>query len=80
MIDGYKLGKKIQELRTERQLTCRQLGALTADDAISAKQVGKITLFDKFSYVAIDHKIGKLAMNTLNNNNIKGRKFRVRIC
>ena len=56
------------------------LGALTANDAISAKQVGKITLFDKFSYVAIDHKVGKLALNTLNNNNIKGRKFRVRIC
>ena len=56
------------------------LGALTANDGIKAKQVGKITLFDKFSYVAIDHKIGKLALNTLNNNNIKGRKFRVRIC
>ena len=56
------------------------LGALTANDGIKAKQVGKITLFDKFSYVAIDHKVGKLALNTLNNNNIKGRKFRVRIC
>jgi ATP-independent RNA helicase DbpA len=56
------------------------LGALTANDGITAKQVGKITLFDKFSYVAIDRKIGKLALNTLNNNNIKGRKFRVRIC
>ena len=56
------------------------LGALTANDGITAKQVGKITLFDKFSYVAIDHKVSKLALNTLNNNNIKGRKFRVRIC
>ena len=55
------------------------LGALTANDGITAKQVGKITLFDKFSYVAIDHKVSKLALNTLNNNNIKGRKFRVRI-
>ena len=56
------------------------LGALTANDEINAKQVGKITLFEKFSYVAIDRKVGKLALHTLNNNNIKGRKFRVRIC
>ena len=56
------------------------LGALTANDEINAKQVGKITLFDKFSYVAIDRKVGKSALNTLKNNNIKGRKFRVRIC
>jgi ATP-independent RNA helicase DbpA len=56
------------------------LGALTANDGITAKQVGKITLFDKFSYVAIDHKVAKLALTTLNNNTIKGRKFRVRIC
>ena len=56
------------------------LGALTANDGIIAKQVGKITLFEKFSYVAIDRKVGKLALHKLNNNNIKGRKFRVRIC
>ena len=56
------------------------LGALTANDGITAKQVGKITLFDKFSYVAIDHKVAKLALTTLNNNTTKGRKFRVRIC
>ena len=56
------------------------LGALTANDEINAKQVGKITLFEKFSYVAIDRKVGKLALHNLNNNNIKGRKFRVRIC
>ena len=56
------------------------LGALTANDEINAKQVGKITLFEKFSYVAIDRIVGKLALHKLNNNNIKGRKFRVRIC
>ena len=56
------------------------LGALTANDEINAKQVGKITLFEKFSYVAIDRKVDKLALHKLNNNNIKGRKFRVRIC
>tara|TARA_Y100000768_G_scaffold378239_1_gene352420 strand:+ start:1447 stop:2025 length:579 start_codon:yes stop_codon:yes gene_type:complete len=38
MIDGYKLGKKIQELRTEQQLTCRQLGAkLDVGESIVAK-------------------------------------------
>ena len=54
------------------------LGALTASDSIIASQVGKITLFDKFAYVAIDQKVGKLALDILSNNNIKGRKFRVR--
>jgi ATP-independent RNA helicase DbpA len=54
------------------------LGALTASSHITASQVGKITIFDKFAYVAVDQKIGKSAFDTLANKNIKGRKFRIR--
>ena len=54
------------------------LGALTASSHITASQVGKITIFDKFAYVAVDQKIGKSAFDILANNNIKGRKFRIR--
>jgi len=54
------------------------LGALTASGEISGAQIGKITLFDKISYVAVEQKVAKLALTILADGKIKGRKFRVR--
>lgn len=54
------------------------LGALTASGEINAAQIGKITLFDKIAYVAIEQKVAKLALTILADGKIKGRKFRVR--
>ena len=54
------------------------LGALTASDEISAPKIGKITLFDKFAYVAVEQRIEKIALNILADGKIKGKKFRVR--
>ncbi|MEX0965281.1 MAG: ATP-dependent RNA helicase DbpA [Pseudohongiellaceae bacterium] len=54
------------------------LGALTARGEISGSQIGKITLFDKISYVAVEQKAAKLALAILADGKIKGRKFRVR--
>ena len=54
------------------------LGALTASGEITGAQIGKITLFDKMAYVAIDQQVAKLALTILTDGKIKGRKFRVR--
>jgi len=55
------------------------LGALTASGKITGDQIGKITLFDKFAYVAVEQKAAKLANSILADGKIKGRKFRVRL-
>jgi ATP-independent RNA helicase DbpA len=54
------------------------LGALTANKKISGKQIGKIDILDVFSYVAVDKKIARQALNILSEGKIKGRKFKVR--
>jgi ATP-independent RNA helicase DbpA len=54
------------------------LGALTASGDIRGDQIGKITLFDRIAYVAVEQKVAKLALTILSEGNIKGRKFRVR--
>ena len=54
------------------------LGALTASGDITGAQIGKITLFDKIAYVAVEQQVAKLALTILADGKIKGRKFRVR--
>ena len=54
------------------------LGALTANNSINGKQIGKIDIFDKVSYVAVEHDVARQALKMLSEGKIKGRKFRVR--
>ena len=54
------------------------LGALTSDNKIPGKQIGKIDLFDKVAYVAVERSIAKQALKALSEGKIKGRKFRIR--
>ncbi|MFV2058637.1 MAG: DbpA RNA binding domain-containing protein, partial [Thiohalomonadales bacterium] len=54
------------------------LGALTANTSLPAKQIGKINIADKISYVAVERPIAKQALRILSEGKIKGRKFRVR--
>jgi ATP-independent RNA helicase DbpA len=54
------------------------LGALTADKKIPGKDIGKIDIFDRLSYVAIARPLVKQALKILGEGKIKGRKFRVR--
>lgn len=54
------------------------LGALTAKTDLPGKQIGKIDLFDTFSYVAVERPIAKQALKILSEGKIKGRKFKVR--
>ncbi len=63
------------------------LGALTSKDnnkqeqnapAITGKDVGKINVFDQWSYVAVDRSLGKHAIKKLTHGKMKGRSFRIR--
>jgi ATP-independent RNA helicase DbpA len=55
------------------------LGALTADKAVPASMVGKIDIFEHVAYVAVDRSVRKIALRILSDNNIKGRRFKVRM-
>ena len=54
------------------------LGALTASEKLLGKDIGKIDIFDKLSYVAVARPLAKQALKILSEGKIKGRKFRVR--
>ena len=55
------------------------LGALTGDAGLPAAQVGKITVFDMATYVALDRRVGAKALQRLSTGTIKGRAVRVRL-
>ena len=69
LIDG---GKK-QKLRPGDIL-----GALTGEQGIQGKQVGKIHIYDNWSYVAVAIDAVRPALRKLNNGKLKGRTFRSR--
>jgi ATP-independent RNA helicase DbpA len=54
------------------------LGALTASGEVTGSQIGKITLFDRISYVAVEQKAAILALSILADGKIKGRNLRAR--
>ncbi|MBI5450819.1 MAG: ATP-dependent RNA helicase DbpA [Gammaproteobacteria bacterium] len=54
------------------------LGALTGDGGIAASSVGKIDLFDRQAYVAIERAQLQRALTQLNKGKLKGRAFRAR--
>ena len=54
------------------------LGALTGDAGLAGSQIGKIDIFDMFSYVAIERGAVRQALNFLANGKVKGRNIRAR--
>jgi ATP-independent RNA helicase DbpA len=54
------------------------LGALTGEAGLNGSQIGKIDIFDRFSYVAIEHPGVQQAMNYLATGKVKGRNIRAR--
>jgi len=54
------------------------LGALTGDAGIEGKHVGKIAIFDRWAYVAVDRNEATRALKQLGAGKIKGRNFKVR--
>ena len=55
------------------------LGALTGNNGITGKQVGKIHIFDNRAYVAVDKKVTRVALKKLSDGKLKGRSFRARL-
>ncbi|WP_434657685.1 ATP-dependent RNA helicase DbpA [Sulfurimonas sp. NW9] len=53
------------------------LGALTGDAGLQGKSIGKIDLYDRQSYVAIENSLIDEAHKKLKNGKIKNRKFSV---
>ncbi len=54
------------------------LGALTGEaGGLDAKDVGKIEIHDRFSYVAVRKAIAADAVQSLTDGRIKGRRFRI---
>lgn len=53
------------------------LGTLCKDIGINSKHIGKINVFDKNAYVAIDKSVIKKAYNGLKNGKIKNKNVRV---
>lgn len=54
------------------------LGALTGENGISGKQVGKIQLFPNKAYVAVNKDVAQYALRKISEGKLKGRTFRVR--
>ncbi len=53
------------------------LGALTGEAGIAGKYVGKIDIYDRQSYVAIEKSMIEKAYSCLKSGRIKGRTFPV---
>ncbi len=52
------------------------LGALTRESGIAGNQVGKIDVFDRRTYVAIERSVVDKALEQLSTGKIKGRYFK----
>jgi ATP-dependent RNA helicase DbpA len=55
------------------------VGALTANQQLTAEQIGKIKIGDIRAYVAVERSLAKLALKQLSNNKLKGKNVRARI-
>lgn len=55
------------------------LGALTGENGIAGKQVGKINISDNWAYVAVSRDAVRSALKKLGQGKLKGRSFRVRL-
>ncbi len=52
------------------------LGALTAKKSIDGSSIGKIDSFPFYTYVAVEKQVAKRALELLQRDNIKGKKFK----
>ena len=55
------------------------LGALTGEAGFTKEQVGKISVMEMSTYIAVDRAIGREAVKRLNEGKVKGRKVKVRM-
>jgi ATP-independent RNA helicase DbpA len=55
------------------------LGALTTACGIDGKRVGKIDVFDLYTYIAVDRSLAQEAVEKLSKTPVKGKRFIVRL-
>ena len=55
------------------------LGALTGDNGVRGDQVGKISLFDNWAFVAVSRDAVQTALQKLGGAKLKGHTFRIRL-
>ncbi len=55
------------------------LGALTGENGLPASKIGKITITDLHSYVAVERGSAKQALKRLSTNKVKGRNIKARL-
>ena len=70
---------QIQVERKEKIRAGDVLGALTGDGGISGDKVGKITIAEFSTYVAVQRDVAKAALRHLSSTKIKGKTVRVRL-
>ena len=54
------------------------LGALTGDAGLSGSQIGKIDIFDLYSYIAVENSVLRQVLSYLAKGKVKGRSVRAR--
>ena len=77
-LQGSKVTLQFDAGRKQKIRPGDLLGALTGDAGLSGGQIGKITIAETSSYVAIDRLALRQAMNYLANGKVKGRAIRSR--
>lgn len=55
------------------------LGALTKDAGLVGNKIGKINIYDLFSYIAVESDIAEKALTHFRHGKVKGRKVKARI-
>jgi ATP-independent RNA helicase DbpA len=55
------------------------LGALTADMGFAREQIGKISVNDFSTYVAVNRDIAEQALRKLSSGRVKGKSVKVRL-
>jgi len=55
------------------------LGALTKDAGLSGQKIGKINIYDMFSYIGVESDVADAALNHFRHGKVKGRKVKARI-
>ncbi|WP_084089182.1 ATP-dependent RNA helicase DbpA [Andreprevotia lacus] len=55
------------------------LGALTGEVGLTGDSIGKINIAEFLSYVALDRRVARQALQRLAESNIKGKRYKVRL-
>lgn len=55
------------------------LGALTGENGLEGRKVGKISIYANSAFVAVERDVEKRALKILGEGKLKGRSFRVRV-